>query len=69
MCCVNTILSGYPAVGHVQACLLYRAGQRHVTGTVLRDLKVHSDGGLRQPSWIKEERKSLLGHQGLGLFS
>lgn len=69
MCCVNTILPGYPAVGHVQAGLLYRACQGHITETIPRDLKVHSDGRLRQPSWMKEEHKSLLGHQGLGLFS
>ena len=46
MSCVMNILQGYPAVGHVQACFLNRAWQRHITGTFARDLKVHSDARL-----------------------
>lgn len=69
VCRVNPVLPGHPAVGHVQACLRHRASQGHVTGTVPRGLKAHSDGRLRQPTCMKEEHKSLLGHQGMGLFS
>ena len=39
----SAILPGYPAVGHVQACLLYGACQGHGAGTFFpRDLKFHS---------------------------
>lgn len=58
MCCVIAILPGHPAVGHIQACLLYRACQGHITGTFLRDLKVHRDAWFQQPSWMKEEHKA-----------
>lgn len=50
MCCVIAVLLVYPAVVHIQACLLYRAHQRHVTGTFPRGLKVHSDARFQQPS-------------------
>ena len=42
MGCINAVFPGYPGVGHVQACILYRAYQGHITGTFFpRDLKVH----------------------------
>lgn len=42
MGCINTVFPGYPGVGHVQARILYRAYQGHITGTFFpRDLKVH----------------------------